>query len=356
VEVAVHANDSHTYLIPSTIIATGKDHFCTARGQGDTVLEATVNPAPAPADISWIGTGAFAFTVPGVGADRLTAKISSNTVSGQDIPFTITIAGDICYSGRYWTIWTAAPVVNLGAPPYFAFDNTSIIFSGPISFTYAIQPASIISATPATVDIPDLRGPNNDLGGTPVPPPRVPAADVNVQNSGANTLDGGAANKWDVSRQNKQKPINLANIPDTIASMNAQGFGDLMVLYTNFPSDPLAGNDDKGVGDEDDDPYTAGLAGVGNIQSGDAPGRQILHSDGDVGDTFELRLHFREFARVLLDDKWYPISGFSLWKIHMRAKKKDEAADNTDYDKDGKKDKKMWADDGTVLEQNNNGF
>ena len=139
-------------------------------------------------------------------------------------------------------------------------------YTGTIHFYYTIQPASITSATPGTVDIPDLTGPNTNLLGVVVNPPDVPQADTNVQNSGAGALRNGAGAKWDVSRQNKQKPINLANVPDSI-HYDGQGGADLMVLYTNYPSDALAGNDDRGTGDEDNDPYTAGTAGSGNIGS-----------------------------------------------------------------------------------------
>src|SRR5690606_32302005 len=75
VTAAVHATDAHTFLIPSLSGAAGQDHFCTAQGQNDTILQAVIAPVPAPADITWQGTGAFVFVVPGVGADRATGKI-----------------------------------------------------------------------------------------------------------------------------------------------------------------------------------------------------------------------------------------------------------------------------------------
>jgi hypothetical protein len=355
IEVAVHTTDNHTHIIPSTLGAAGDIHFCTAQGQGNTILDATFTPSPNSANVSWNAAGAFAFTVPGVGGDTTTASISSNTGTGQEIGIDITISGHKCFEARYWTIWTAAPtVVNGGAAVPVSVGVTQ--FSGSITHTYTIQPATITTSTPTVDDLPDLTGVNNSIAGAVVNPPAVPAVDVNVQNSGANDLDNGVDAKWDVSRQNIQKPIGLATIPDSVANAVAQGAGDLFVLYANFPSDALAGNDDKGTGDEDNNPYAAGVGGLGNIFSSDGPGRPLLHSDGAEGDTFELRLHFREFSRVLLDDTWYPISGFSLWKIHMVALKANEANDATDYDGDGFLTSDVWIDNGSVVQQNNIGF
>jgi hypothetical protein len=355
VTVTVHVTDTKTHLLPSTLGATGKDHFCTAKGTGNMIFTAVINPAPAPADIRWAAVGR-PITSPSVGADRATAHIDRAPAAGIQIPIFVQVGTDNVYEGVSWIVWTAAPVVTLSPPPFATVNPTFTQFTGTITFSYTIQPATITSATPTTVDIPDLTGGNTNILGAVVSPPDVPAGDVNVQNSGAGALSGGAAFKWDVSRQNKQKPINLANVPDSIAEMTRLGGGDLMVLYTNYPSDALAGNDDRGPGDEDNDPYTAGTAGLGNIGSMDPPSRPLLHSDGDVGDTFEMRLHFREFARVLLDTTWYPISDFSLWKIHMRALKASESDDGVDYDGDGAQNKEVWIDNGSVLEQNNNGF
>lgn len=354
ITVAVHATDLHTHLIPSTMPATGLDHFCSAQGQGDTILDATITPAPAAGLITWHGTGIYAFTVPAIGADTTTARISSNTGTGQEIPFDIRISGHSCYQGKFWTIWsTAAPVIIPAAPVIYNINPGMNGFSRTITITFTIQPATIISATPAAVDIPDLRGANTSIAGPVVPPPDVPGGDVGVQNSGAGVLAGGATTKWDVSRQNKQKPANIANIPLTIAQPGALEF---YTLYNNYPTLSACGNDDKGVADEDNDPYTVGFAPIGAILAQDAPTRIILDADGAVGDTFELRLHFREFARVLLDTNWYRISNYQLWRIHHRGIKADESVDGTDYDGDGNQTDVFWIDNGTTIALDNAGF
>jgi len=356
ITATVHATDRHTHLIPSTLVAAGGlglDHFCTAQAQGDTVLQAAIVPAPAPADITWHGTGAFGFTVPGLGADRATGKISSNTGAGQDIPFTIKIGGDICYNGRYWTIWTSVvqTITPLPSGDPVTYTATTNDFSRSIRHTYTIQPVTIISAAFAVTDIPDLTGANQDLATNTVNPPDVTAGDVNVANSAAGQLSGGADHKWDVSRQIRRKAVDVANIPDTVAS------GPFFYTsFLNYPSDALAGNDDQGTADEDNDPYVGGLVAVGQISADDTPTRPIRHTDGDVDDTFEVRNHFREFARILLDTKWYAISGFSTWRLHFRGVKRSEDTDGKDYDKDGAQNKIFWVDNGTLIDLTNNGF
>lgn len=356
ITVAVHATDTHTHLIPSTLIAAGGiglDHFCTAQGQGDTILQAAILPAPVPADITWQGTGVFAFVVPGIGGDRATGRISSNTGTGQDIPFTVRIAGDICYNGRYWTIWTSVvqTITPLPSGDPVSYTATTNNFSRSIRHTYIIQPATIISAAFTTTDIPDLTGANQDIAGNTVNPPDVSAGDVGVANSAAGQLSGGADHKWDVSRQIRRKAVDVTNIPNTVA---AGPF--FYTTFLNYPTNSLAGNDDQGTADEDNDPYAADMVLIGQICAEDSPKRPILHTDGDVNDTFEVRNHFREFARVLLDTKWYAISGFSTWRLHFLGIKRSEDTDGIDYDGDGAQNKTFWVNNGTLIDVTNNGF
>jgi hypothetical protein len=245
-------------------------------------------------------------------------------------------------------VQTITPLPSGDPVTYTAATND---FSRAIRNTYTIQPATIISAAFATTDIPDLTGANQDLAGNTVNPPDVTAADVGVANSAAGQLSGGADHKWDVSRQIRRKAVDVTNIPATVA---ANTF--FYTSFLNYPSNPLAGNDDQGTADEDNDPYAAGLVAIGQICADDTPTRPIRHTDGDVDDTFEVRNHFREFARVLLDTQWYAISGFSTWRLHFRGVKRSEATDGKDYDKDGAQNKTFWVDNGTVIDLTNNGF
>ena len=44
----------------------------------------------------------------------------------------------------------------------------------------------------------------------------------------------------------------------------------------------------------------------------------MLDATGADGDTFEVRLHFREFMRVNLGNTWFRASDFSPWRFHAR--------------------------------------
>ncbi len=100
----------------------------------------------------------------------------------------------------------------------------------------------------------------------------------------------------------------------------------------------VAGNDDAGVGDEDNDPYNA--PHVGKLWGIDTPSRGILHSAGANGNTVEWRLHFMEFARLEINGKWYLISDYFPWRVHYKLKKES-----------GK-----WKDDGSNKATDNGGF
>ncbi len=325
VTMAVHASDKHTFLIPSLAGVSGQDHFCTAQGQGDTLLQAVIVPAPAPADITWQGTGAFAFTVPGTGADRLTAKISSNTGTGQDIPFTISIAGDICYNGRYWTIWsTGATTVR----PFASARNAGgISTAGGYNFTFTIQPAAIIPPAGTTPDLPDL------IGANATPPPDVSAGDVSVYQKGV-ALGGGAVAKWDVTRRARQHVFN----PDGVV-WDPGTRVDFRTTFLNYPSNVIVGNDDTHTGDpEDNDPYTA--PGVGIITGTDFPTDGMLDTEGDDDNSVEIRFHCQEFLRIELNRNWFLASPNINWKIHFL------------WHKPGG----HWEDNGSFIALDNNGF
>jgi hypothetical protein len=126
----------------------------------------------------------------------------------------------------------------------------------------------------------------------------------------------------------------------------------------------VIGNDDPSNPDEDNNPYDekfygeqVGPAVQGMIFGQDVPIRSMLNSYGAVGDEFEVRLHFREFARIELGGKWYRCSEEKMWKVHFIFKKSNEKTDNKDYDGHGGiEDKDLWRDNGSIKAQNNDGF
>jgi hypothetical protein len=99
----------------------------------------------------------------------------------------------------------------------------------------------------------------------------------------------------------------------------------------------VEGNDDTtDATDEINDPY----GNSGKLIAADNPGIGIAHSAGSDNDTYELRLHFREFARLEIAGTWYRISDYFLWKYHIKFKKVA-----------GK-----WINDGSAITNDNEGF
>lgn len=96
----------------------------------------------------------------------------------------------------------------------------------------------------------------------------------------------------------------------------------------------------------------------GLISDIDTIANPISNGAGAVGDMVEIRSHFVEFVRVEINKKWYLLSDADMgaWRFHIIAEKKDEAADNQDYNGDGDKDDEVWVDAGSVSDATNSGF
>jgi len=126
----------------------------------------------------------------------------------------------------------------------------------------------------------------------------------------------------------------------------------------NYPSDDVCGNDDEGVVDEDNDPYNAPFQG--NVYGQDNSLRCPYHSEGNTGNTFEYRAHFRGFARLQLDGTWYKISDWYLWRTHFKFNKQNEseATWNLDFNGDGDKldTVAVWRNNGSSIALDNDGF
>jgi len=354
--VTVHATDTKTHKIPSTLGARGKDHFCTVKQTGNMVLQVVLDPAPPDNQITWGTQSVRTITSPAVGGDRKTARVGRNPASGLEVPIEIFVDGGQVYDGNSWIIWSIIThTMGTLGPTLFEPDSTNPTYNQmgrDINFICTIQPATIISSTPTTSDIPDLRGDKKDISGTVVHPPDVVGTDTSVMRKGL-SLSGGATLKWDISRQIRSNPFDVVSIAPIVSADPL-----FFTLNSNYPSvhsthGETVGNDDQWTTDpENNVPYTNG----GKLNGYDFPKNGISHSIGSEGDTFENRYHFREFSRLLLDDKWYRISNYFLWKIHIKGKKVSEATDNRDYDGDGNKTDEFWIDNGTTIATNNSNF
>ncbi len=237
-----------------------------------------------------------------------------------------------------WVVWstgtppTSFPTTMMGLSDIRNGDQTQ----GPgmaveveaDSFVFTISPSSI---TDLDSDIPDLRGSHNG---------EVPGESLTHVVTGS-TLAGGADKKWDISRRIRVKILNphlytqddLEDVPGHMYD-NQPASVD---VPEDYPGSDVIGNDDTSVVYEDNNPYESN---VGKLTSYDAPRVPIRHSTGSNGDTFEVRFHYQEFARLQLDSTWYPISGPVSWRAHFKYERM----------------LGLWKDDGSDGAANNSGW
>jgi hypothetical protein len=286
-------------------------HFVAPKGSGAVTLTATINPdTPTMRErITWDGATQNA-------ANKLSATVSKLAPLKQEVR--IKLAGHTHQELRVWVIWTTIAVTDVAIaytePVNVGGGKLGAHITGGYRFTHHILPTTVITDP----DRPDLGGAN-----ATAPP------GGNHPLFGA-PLASGANRKWDSSRQIRAKKLNPAGIADADFTQPPP------VDVANYPANDVEGNDDRATGDEHNDPYSNG----GILHGFDSPGVGVAHSAAANGNTFEWRLHFREFTRVELDRTWHRISDFFPWRIHLK------------FRKTGGK----WVNDGTNKATDNSGF
>jgi outer membrane protein OmpA-like peptidoglycan-associated protein len=324
-DVVVHASDTDTHEIPSSLGAAGLEHFCCVKDTGDIVLETQISPN-IPGDVSgrltWAATGT-AIASPAAGTDGRTARLSS--AAPGKFPIELKWDGTRLRQAVVWVIWSSTNVTATRNPTTPASAGSLAITAG-IDHTFRIQPAEIIT----DADRPALNGARTAA---------VPGAALTHVVSG-NTLANGATNKWDASRQIQMKILNphlyaVAQLPPVTGHMWT---GQPVTIATpeNYPANGALGNDDTHTGDETNDPYSNG----GVCTATDDPLMLLANGTGSNGNTFETRFQFHEFLRVNLDGQWYRASDFSLWRLHAKFRRAAGA----------------WANNGSSFARDNAGF
>ena len=338
-DVVVHASDLETEEIRSNLGAAGLEHFCCVKNTGDIVLEAQITP-DLPGAVSgrlvWSATGTT-ITSPAVGTDGRTAKLSS-AVSGK-FPIELKWDGARVRQSVVWVIWST---IAAGTPrqPSTPASAVQLVITAGIDHTFTITPATIIT----DADRPALNGPRSAA---------VPGAALGHLIGG--TLAAGATKKWDASRQIRVKVLN-PHLYTVAANLTAPGLppvaGHLWAgqpvasnIPENYPANDALGNDDTHTDDERVPPGT-GIPNDPYVNAGVCTGRDnpvavLATSTGSNGDTFEVRMHFREFLRVNLNTKWFRASDYSLWRFHARFRR--TAAG-------------VWTNNASTFGQDNNGF
>ncbi len=334
--IAVDNSDSKTHKIASVKDPSEvpDDHFVTAKGTGNIVLLATIVPDTAATRnaITWTGMTQD-------GANKLKAT-KPRTTSGE-YSATVNVSGADARDLTNWVVWsTASSSANAIAEDVYA---TYTQIKGGYDVTHTITPGDIITQN----DRPGLSGANS------TDPPDVPSGDTDVANKGVD-LSNGANKKWDSSRQVRRKILN----PDGLNFNNYPGDIEFYTSRLNYPSDDVCGNDDGTTSDENNDPYNA--PHQGSVFGEDEPSTASPHSEGNLNNTWEKRLHMRGFARLEICGTWYRISDWYLWKTHFKFKKQNEseATWGLDFNDDGDTNDTVpiWRDDGSSIALDNNGF
>jgi len=268
-------------------------HFVTPKGGANDkiTLTATVNPnTQAVRDlIDWEG----ATEDPN---NPLKATIPKNAAAKHIVK--IKLNGKVCKEMRAWVVWSTITKsgdlpIEYREPILVAIGKPGASIRGGYSFTHTISPTTIIT----DADRPNLSGANSN---------DPPGGNHFVLGT---PFSGGANKKWDNSRQVRAKIVLSANIADG-------DFTQPSPKETTYPANPVLGNDDSSTGDENNDPYNNSV-----LKGVDRPSLGIAHSAASNGDTYEWRLHFREFTRLELEGVWHRISDDFLWRIHLKFKK-----------------------------------
>lgn len=331
--ISVDPADTKTHQIPSTILPAelSVQHFVTAKGTGDILLKATFAEPVDNAKITWTSSDPGAPVTPVSAADNSLVKISRNVPAGLKTTITVFVEGEFAKRFDVWIVWAAGSIINTLNPiGQNSSDSTLFSITGGFNFEFKIQPASIIPDNPILDDVPNFKGNKT------IDPPDVPTGDTDVYQQGI-SLAGGADKKWDVSRRLIHKIINPSNVPLPEDPSDPGGL-IFNTSYGTFPSDPVVGNDDKGVlEDEMNDPYDD----FKRITSRDNPQFFLRNADGTIGDTVEHRVNFQEFARLQIGDSWYVISDYLLWRFHLKFRKLSAT---------------QWGDDNSILALDHDDF
>ena len=275
----------------------GGPHFVTVAGRtGDenVLIQATVSRPLGPGE-----SVAWSFDPPGGGfpdaAMPTRALVSRRMATRVRVQAT---SGGVSSALTVWAVF--AEVSRVSGPTLTPIlEPGQLDLSAPVEFDGEIFPRSLITS------------PNRpSFARPPVPPP-------GGANSCGSALAGGVNNRFDMSRQVQ------------IAAVDPKGlFPECVNSPGPFPADNAEGNDDAGTADEKNNPFAGGIIPVNNravpagfIGSHDAPGRPFPDAVGVAGDSIQIDLTFREFARLEYNRTWWLISHIAPWAVHFRARK-----------------------------------
>ncbi len=317
--VTVHESDVDTYSVKS-VLTDGKDHFVCAKNTNDIVLMLDVKPNEEFIinKITWEAVGADV-VFPAVDGDYRTVEIASDV--SKKIVLKALIDGEEFWSGYVWVVWSNAELLsnkNNGEEFTVEINNTHTNIKAFRSYSFEITPQEIITDD----DKPDfIKDPGDTI--SPVP-------DGNMRHIISDAfLSGGADSYWDASRQIRAKILNprmyTKNEFPILPGKFFDGQPQASHVVVDYPKADNIGNDDTHTGDEHNNPYVANPqftgSEVGKIVSHDTPNMSIFAQTGGLGDTLEYKLHYKEFLRLNIGDKWFRVSDFVEWKSDYKFKR-----------------------------------
>jgi hypothetical protein len=264
-------------------------------------------------------------------------KVSRSTAARTMVKIKNKQTGTVVAEMHVWVVWCDPPTVT-PATAVFVQNYVPLIVGNivigqthvgaqwtcttPWKFVYTIQPEEICDLNES--DRPDLEGARFNQ-----PPGHSNTHTSNPTNGVADS----AANKWDVSRQMQIRILNPNSISKTAQESTGSNWyagqpaaNDVPVP---FPTNPVEGNDDPPIADEDTNPYQTrqgqDLAhGKNQMSSKDFPFFGVGQSWGAANFKYGVEANFREFCRLEIYDGarttgkfWFKISDDHTWHHYL---------------------------------------
>jgi hypothetical protein len=341
-------------VVKSSVVGSGVKHFVSPKKTADlsqdyVVLKVTgvtadqITPGHSDQIFEWSGGEEM------VPSEPLKRRVKRDTAEKYEVQIRLKKDQTIVQHMNVWVVWSIGEAVgnhpvSSSTAQIQTGDGTigaGLKISGGYDFKFLIQPQRIFTET----ERPNLSGPNSH-NGIAVDPPGSGQLHVvfNVD------LKGGVDKKWDVSRRFRAKVFNPYLYTKSSLDKISGTFWDSQPvaedLPASYPADIRIGNDDSNsLDDEENNPYVSFVFPkfshvVGEITSSDQPTSLMRNSTGADGDTYEERLHFGEFTRLLIGGKWYITSDMFDWRAHMKFRRSSG----------------LWVDDGSAISTDNLGF
>lgn len=275
------------------------------------------------------------------GATSTTHRVSRATPAVTKVKIITKKTKVVVSEMHVWVVWCDPPTVT-PATAEFVQDYVPHVVANivigqlhvgarwkcttPWKFVYTIQPAEICDV--GVAERPNLEG------GAANPVPGYRNNNLHTTKPSNGVADS-ADNKWDVSRQMQIRILNPNSISKTAQESTGSNWYAAQPTANDipvpFPSNPVEGNDDPRMADEDTNPYQARQGGeldhdAKQLSSHDLPDFVVGQSWGAAAFRYGVEANFREFCRLEIHDGarstgtfWFKISDDHAWHHYLHA-------------------------------------